>query len=304
MHFRTKRTPRIHLACSFSVIFFLTLSSSFFMACSKDDQTERQEPKMIVMPIKRPISPKSSAPLQNDETPGKKSEQKSPTFTSQMDRTESETGTIQITPEAFTPSQEEQAETQQETTTNAQAPDKQTEKEQIEIPQEASEKENLYTVLKGDSLSKISEKNEVYGNPLLWTSLFRLNLDVFKEMEPTKDFHHKELPEGLVLRFVTPSEAAEVLGGFGKRIYSVNVLSAETSKRITPVATKLLTNGFSAYICTGTVDDKEWMRLRVGFFKSRSEAKEVAQQIASLLDGTKVWVVKISKSEASDYCGY
>jgi len=259
---------------------------------------------MIVMPIKRTISSKPSTPPQNEEIPEKKGEQQSPTFISKIDRTESETETMQIPPEAFTPSQEEQTETQQGTVNNAQAPDKQIEKEQIEIPQDTSEKENLYTVLKGDSLSKISEKNEVYGNPLLWTSLFRLNLDVFKEMELTRDFHIKELPEGLVLKFATPSEAAEVLRGFGKRIYSVNVISAETSKRITPVAAKLLAKEFNAYICTGIVDNKEWMRLRVGFFKSRSEATEVAKQIASLLDGTKVWVVKISKSEAHDYCGY
>lgn len=304
MYSRSKRPQRIHLACRFSVIFFLILGLSIFMACSKDDQTEVQKTQKIVMPIKKSIEVNTSTPLQKEESKDVKNEQQSPLAISHKDQSESEAETASTPPETQTPDLEKQAETYQSTESLAQVSVSPTEKKQIEIPQETHEKDGFYTVEKGDSLSKISEKNIVYGNPLKWTSLFRLNMDTFKEMELSREFHIKELPEGLSLKFVTSSAASEFLSGFGKRIYSVNVLSAETSKRINLYATKLLTEGFNAYICTGTVGDKEWMRLRVGFFKSRSEAAEVGKQISLLLNGTKMWVVEISKSEAIDYCGY
>ncbi len=302
MYSGSKHSSKIHLACSFSAIFFLFLAVSFFIACSKDDQTEVQKTKKIVMPINKSVSPNTSTSLQKEETKEKEDEQQSPVTISQENKTESEVETTETTPETITLNLEN--ETPHSTTNVVQVSDVPSEEKQIEMPQDDTEQDGLYTVEKGDSLSKISERNDIYGNPLKWTSLFRLNMSKFKEMELTRYFHIQELPEGLILRFVTSSEAAEVLAEFDNRIYSVNVLSTETSKQITLHATTLLTNGFNAYICTGTANDKEWMRLRVGFFKNHSEAVEVGKQISSVLNGTNVWVVEIGKTETNDYCGY
>ena len=103
---------------------------------------------------------------------------------------------------------------------------------------------------------------------------------------------------------MTASEAADNRAKFGNTIYAVNVLSAETSAEIVPRTITLLKNGHNAYICTATVKGKEWMRLRAGFFKSRSEAVQAGKQISSALEGADMWVVKISNIEIRDYCGY
>jgi len=170
-------------------------------------------------------------------------------------------------------------------------------------PSGAIGEQGLYKVRKGDSLANVAERADVYDNPLKWTSLFRLNLEKFEGMKITRDFQNRELPQGLHLKFVTASEAKANIKKLGKRIYAVNVLSAETSKKITPCAITLIKNGYNAYICTAVIHDKEWMRLRAGFFKSRKEAAEAGKQIATLLDETKVWVVKISQAEINSYCG-
>jgi len=163
--------------------------------------------------------------------------------------------------------------------------------------------QGLYRVRKGDSLASIAERSDVYDNPLKWTSLFRLNLEKFEGMKKAPDFENHELPEGLHLKFVTTSQAQENIKKLGKRIYAVNVLSKGTTKKITPCAITLIRNGYNAYICPAIINDKEWIRLRAGFFKNRTEATEVGNQITSLLDGTSVWVVKISQTEINDYCG-
>lgn len=163
--------------------------------------------------------------------------------------------------------------------------------------------QGLYRVRKGDSLASIAERADVYNNPLKWTSLFRLNLDQFEGMKITPDFENRELPEGLELKFVTASEAQKNRETFGKRVYVVNVLSEDNTKKITPHAITLIRNGYKAYICTATVHNKEWIRLRAGFFRNRKEATEVGNRIASLLDDISVWVTKISQTEINNYCG-
>ena len=171
----------------------------------------------------------------------------------------------------------------------------------LDKPPEPIGEQGIYRVRKSESLARISERAEVYGNPLKWTSLFRLNLEKFEGMKITPDFQDQELPEGLHLKFVTASQVQEGIKKLGKRVYVVNVLSEDTTRKITPHAITLIKNGYKAYICTAIIKDKEWIRLRAGFFRNRTEANEAGNQIASLLDGTSVWVVRISQTEIKDY---
>jgi hypothetical protein len=69
--------------------------------------------------------------------------------------------------------------------------------------------EGFYRVHKGDSLFKIAGLKDIYGDPIKWPSLFRLNMDRLDNIQADDDLEHKELPEGLSLRFVTPHEASE-----------------------------------------------------------------------------------------------
>jgi tetratricopeptide (TPR) repeat protein len=174
--------------------------------------------------------------------------------------------------------------------------------EEVSIPEV---KEGYYITKKGDSLSIIAGHSEIYGDPLKWPSLFRLNVEEFDESEIGKDFQDKELAEGRELKFVTPREAEENLKKLGRKRWAIHVLSVQKPASIPPYVSKLTRNGFHAYITEAEVNDKEWTRLRVGFFEDYEEAKRNADMIRPLLSKTiKLTVVKISDSELDRFGGY
>lgn len=175
---------------------------------------------------------------------------------------------------------------------------------QAEPQRNTKSKHGYYTVQKGDSLSKIAGHKDVYDDPMKWTSLFRRNMDKFNGMEITADFQNKELPKGLDLNFLTVSQVVENLQKLGQEVYTVNVLSSETQKKIVPRAITLMKNGYNAYICRAMVKGKKWLRLRAGFFDSYSKAVAAGDHIMSILEGTNVWIAKIDKSELEEFGGY
>ena len=276
---------------------FIILGCLFFGSCTKEDETEIQKPAKIVRSITKAV-PSPSIPLNAEKAEGQNDRQLEAEPFSPEGLPVEQGETAGTTQEIETSDQEDQSETMQDTTGAAQGSN------DIPVKEQPGTREGFYRVQKGDSLSKIAERNDVYDNPLKWTSLFRLNIDKFKETETVHDFQNQELPEGLDLKFVTASEAAGNRAKFGNNIYAVNVLSSETSAKIVPRAITLVKNGYSAYICTATVKGKEWMRLRAGFFNNRAEAIEAGKQISSVLEGADTWVVKISDIEIRDYCGY
>jgi hypothetical protein len=177
-------------------------------------------------------------------------------------------------------------------------------KKKFEPLQNKSVEGGYYRVQKGDSLMKVAGLEEVYADPIKWTSLFRMNLDKLDGIEVTSDLHNRELSTGLDLKFVTESEAEENRKKLGLTVYSVNVLSAETSQKIVPRAITLMKNGYNAYICTATVKGKKWLRLRAGFFKGYTEAVEAGEHIKTIVDETNVWVARVKKSELEQFGGY
>jgi hypothetical protein len=168
----------------------------------------------------------------------------------------------------------------------------------------AKEMDGYYRISKGDSLFKVAGRKEVYGNPTKWPSLFRLNMGGLSGMGLSDDFEHKELPVGLDLRFVTSDEATQNLSKLGKKVWVVNVLSSQTSKKIVPTALKLMKNGYRVYISSAVVKGKEWMRLRVGFFGNRSEASAAGKKITSLLEADGAWVDRLGEQEIKEFGGY
>lgn len=164
-------------------------------------------------------------------------------------------------------------------------------------------REGLYMIKKGDTLFKIAGDKDVYGDPLKWPSLFRLNMDAIIEMDLTDDFEHRALPEALILRSLTPQEAKKNLTKLGHRAWVINILSAYTSNAIVPLAINLMKNGYHVYITRANVQGKELLRLRVGFFKGLAETSSATEALSSLINLDDFWVTT-SEKELREFGGY
>ena len=55
-----------------------------------------------------------------------------------------------------------------------------------------------------------------------------------------KDFGRGDLPEGIDLKFVTPSQIKENLTELGPKFWVINVLSSRTPEKLFPLAIKLI----------------------------------------------------------------
>jgi len=127
---------------------------------------------------------------------------------------------------------------------------------------------------------------------------------LLNEIRWNKDSLHEELPEGLELKFILPSQLNENLLAVKGLDWVISVHSGKSLKKIVPIAIMLMKNGYNVYITRATVHGEAWMRLRVGFFKDHSEAKAAAQKIMTLLKTSNSWVVRIGKVEKEEYGGY
>ncbi len=169
---------------------------------------------------------------------------------------------------------------------------------------EGGTNEHFYIVKKGDSLSSIAGRSDVYGDPLKWPILYRLNMDKLDALEAGEDFLESELSEGVMLKIITPDEAKENLERRVHNVWVVNVLSATTNGKIIPVAVRLIDNGYMTYITRAKVKGKDWTRLRVGFFKDRTEADTKGKKIMAMLNLADAWVIKVGKKELGEFGGY
>ena len=167
--------------------------------------------------------------------------------------------------------------------------------------------DGYYLVHKGDSLFEIAGRKGVYGNPLKWPTLFRLNMDKFVHVEMSDDFERKGLPEGLKLKFVTPQQARKNLSNQADRLWVVNVISTQDPRKIVSPAIVLMKLGYQVYITKAMVKGKEWIRLRVGFYKDKAKAISAMESIASvstIQDAADAWVTRIGQSELEEFGGY
>jgi len=167
--------------------------------------------------------------------------------------------------------------------------------------------DGYYLVHKGDSLFEIAGRKGVYGNPLKWPTLFRLNMDKFVSIEISDDFEHKTLPEGLKLKFVTPQQARKNLSNQTDRLWVVSVLSTQDPRKVVSPAIVLMKLGYRVYITKAMVKGKEWIRLRVGFYKDKAGAISAMESIASVStipEAADAWVTRIGQSEFEEFGGY
>jgi hypothetical protein len=171
-------------------------------------------------------------------------------------------------------------------------------------PPTGEAKRGLYRVRKGDNLLKIAGRREVYGDPLKWPSLLRLNIEALSGMKDSEGFEENELPAGLDLRFATSDVLARNRTKVYRKPWVVHVFSTKTMEGTTPAAVTLVRRGYRVYLARATVNRQAWIRLRVGFFEGRSEAVRASKKIMSLLNGKGAWVTEIPRSELEEFGGY
>ena len=178
---------------------------------------------------------------------------------------------------------------------------------ETDVGEEETEMEEMigfYIAKKGDSLSSIAAREDVYGDPLKWPILYRLNMDKLGKLQLGEGLPDGEVPEGLRLTILSPNEVTENLKKIAHNVWVVSVLSSTTDQEIIPAAIRLIRNGYPAYITRAKVKGKDWMRLRVGFFKNRTDADKEGKKIMSMLNLHDSWISEVGKEELEEFGGY
>jgi len=178
------------------------------------------------------------------------------------------------------------------------------ETESTEREKAVKEVAGYYIVKEGESLSGIASRGDVYGDPLKWPFLCRRNLDKLAKLPLGNLLPDSKLPEGLRLKIVSLDEVRENLRARRQKPWVVNVVSTTTSERINPFAVNLIINGYLVYIIRAKVKGRDWTRLRVGFFKDRTDADRQGERIMAMLNLTDSWVTKVEKEELEEFGGY
>jgi len=192
-----------------------------------------------------------------------------------------------------------------------------TEKESVEIAATIEEKkpenviENVkeeengyYITKKGDSLSGIAMRKDVYGNDLKWPIIYSLNMEKLNDIMKDENFPDRELPEGIKLKILTPDEVKENLEKKPKNYWVINLISSPEKEILVPHVIKLIMNGYGAYITRTEIDGKDWMRLRVGFFEQRKDAEAEGEKIMDILNSSDIWTTKVGDMERGAFGGY
>jgi LysM repeat protein len=161
-----------------------------------------------------------------------------------------------------------------------------------------------YTVKKSDSLSSIAGREDVYGDTLKWPNLYRLNFDMLSGLKIAEDFADRKLHEGMRLKIMTPKELMKIQKKRADHLWVVNILSVSNEREIVPQAVRLIKEGYPVYFTRVKVKGKDWMRLRLGFYKSKREADTEGKKIMALLKLVDSWSVKIGEKEFAEFCGY
>lgn len=103
---------------------------------------------------------------------------------------------------------------------------------------------------------------------------------------------------------VTRKEEISKKEGLRKEYWVVNVASVKGKEEALACKEQLMATGFPAYSVPAKVKGEDWIRVRVGFFKSMDEAQKVSREIDKkfILKGP-YWIVKVSKKEMEDIFG-
>jgi hypothetical protein len=165
-------------------------------------------------------------------------------------------------------------------------------------------KTGFYTTKKGDSLLSIAAKDEIYGDPLKWTILYRYNRESLSGIFGKGDLPDMELPENIPLKIITTGEFKENLQNKSRSYVVINVLSSRQMEKIAPYAIRIIDNNYPVYLTRLEIEGEEWLRLRVGFFDTREDAEKVNKRIKTLIDIPDIWVTTVGDIEFGEFGGY
>ena len=75
-------------------------------------------------------------------------------------------------------------------------------------------------------------------------------------------------------------------------------------ENIIPMARRLIKQDYSVYISRTKIQEKQWIRLRVGFFQTKALADREGKKIMATLHLVDSWTTKIGKKEREEFGGY
>lgn len=175
-------------------------------------------------------------------------------------------------------------------------------KEEKESPKE--EEKGFYLARKGDTLSKIAGRDDVYGDPLKWPILYRLNTGLLGEIGSNEDAPDKDIPEGVRLKIIESDEARSVLKTRSDDFWVINVLSSPKKEKVVPAAIELIKKGYPVYLTRIQVKGEDWMRVRIGFFYNKKEADREGDKIMAFMNVKDIWITKAEEQELEEFGGY
>jgi len=162
----------------------------------------------------------------------------------------------------------------------------------------------FFFVWKAETLPAIAARQDVFGDPLKWPILYRLNREMLGALNMGDDFSNQKVPEGFRLKILSPDEKKANLRSQLNKKWVVNVLSTTDQKKMVPVAMRLIENGYKVYIARAEIKGKEWIRLRVGFFGSLAEGNTEEEKIRSVANLGDLWVTQAGKEELEEFGSY
>ncbi len=173
--------------------------------------------------------------------------------------------------------------------------------ERVALPKEET---GYYVARKGDTLAGIAGREDVYGDPLKWPIIGRHNVHRLSYMSAGEDLPDRALPEGMKLRILTPDDVKENLEKRANRRWAVNGLSSPSKAEVIPAVVRLIREGFPVYITRARVKGKDYMRVRIGFFKDKASADTEGKKIMDVLNLSDTWTFMVGEQEIRAFGGY
>jgi cell division septation protein DedD len=103
-----------------------------------------------------------------------------------------------------------------------------------------------------------------------------------------------EAPKPLVKKAPPPKKAPEKVVF---KPWVVNVASFSQKKEAINFAKTVRSAGYTSYVTEVTLNGVKWHRVRVGFFKTRTEANKVGEDLSRKFKQPGAWVVKPKRGE-------
>jgi len=176
--------------------------------------------------------------------------------------------------------------------------------EEAKVAPSTEQSKGLYLVNRGDTLAAVSGRREVYGDRLKWPILYRINAESLESLPAADDLPDLPLTDGIKLKTVTDEEKTANLEKRAGNIWVVNVLSAKTNAEAIPPVISLIRNGYPVYLVKARVNEKEWIRVRVGFFRTKEQAEAEGKKIKEMLNFQDSWVTKLARTEFMEFAGF